>query len=114
MSTSSFVPQRKNPSATNVAKRRALRMQELSAITVTLQPIARLKLDPKNPRVHSARQIRQIARSIESFGFNVPILVDSELKVIAGHGRVLAGLQLGLSEVPIIRLDHLSVRPKTS
>jgi DNA modification methylase len=108
MSTSSFVPQRKNPSATNVAKRRALRMQELSAITVTLQPIARLKLDPKNPRVHSARQLRQIARSIESFGFNVPILVDSELKVIAGHGRVLAGLQLGLSEVPIIRLDHLS------
>jgi hypothetical protein len=78
------------------------------AIAVAYRAIAELRLDPKNPRVHSLRQIRQIARSIEAFGFNVPVLVDSHLKVIAGHGRILACRQLGWCEVPTIRLEHLS------
>src|SRR5258708_39625917 len=69
---------------------------------------AELRLDPRNPRVHSPRQIRQIARSIQAFGFNVPILVDSDLQVIAGHGRVLAARQLGLQQRPTIRLEHLT------
>jgi DNA modification methylase len=86
----------------------AVRIREFCAGGITPQPIARLTLDPKNPRVHSRRQIRQIARSIEAFGFNVPVLVDSALRVIAGQGRVLACEYLGLSEVPTIRLDHLS------
>jgi len=49
-----------------------------------------LKPDPRNPRVHSDKQVRQIAQSIESFGFNVPLLIDDEQKVIAGHGRLMA------------------------
>jgi DNA modification methylase len=77
-------------------------------IGITYRAVNQLKLDPKNPRVHSRRQIRQIARSMEAFGFNVPILVDADLKVIAGHGRVLASRELGLSEIPTISLDHLS------
>src|SRR5208337_4624143 len=77
-------------------------------IAVVYQPIVELKPDPKNPRAHRPRQIRQIARSIETFGFNVPVLVDSNLNVIAGHGRILACRQLGLSEVPTIRLEHLT------
>ena len=64
--------------------------------------------DPRNPRVHSPKQIKQIARSIQSFGFNVPILIDKESKILCGHGRYLAAKQLGMPEVPIIRLDHLS------
>lgn len=72
------------------------------------QPITGLKLDPNNPRVHSPRQIRQIARSIQAFGFNVPVLIDANLKVIAGHGRLLACRQLGWGEVPTICLEHLS------
>jgi hypothetical protein len=48
-----------------------------------------LKPNPRNPRVHSDKQVRQIAQSIESFGLNVPILIDDEQKVIAGHGRLL-------------------------
>jgi ParB-like nuclease domain len=72
------------------------------------RPIADLKPDPANPRVHSKQQIRQIAMSIKTFGFNVPILVDAELKVIAGHGRLLACRELGWSEVPTLCLDHLS------
>src|ERR1019366_5456134 len=77
-------------------------------IEVTYLPIGQLGLNPRNPRSHSARQIRQIARSIEAFGFNVPVLIDSKREVIAGHGRVMACKLLGRTEVPTIRLEHLS------
>lgn len=82
--------------------------QRTGRIQITYQPIGALELDPRNPRLHTPRQIRQIARSIESFGFNVPILVDARRKVIAGHGRVMACKLLGWSEVPTISLEHLS------
>jgi DNA modification methylase len=62
----------------------------------------------RNPRTHSDAQVAQIAGSIAAFGFNAPILVDSHAGVIAGHGRLLAARQLGLEEVPVIVLDHLS------
>jgi DNA modification methylase len=77
-------------------------------ILVLNRPISELRLDPRNPRIHSAKQIRQIARSIQSFGFNVPILVAAKGRVIAGHGRVMACQQLGWTEVPCIALEHLS------
>jgi DNA modification methylase len=71
-------------------------------------PVASLLLNPGNPRLHSQKQIRQIAKSVSTFGFNVPILVDTGLRVIAGHGRVQASRLLGMSHVPVIRLEHLS------
>jgi DNA modification methylase len=77
-------------------------------VEVVYRRIDQLKPDPRNPRRHTAKQIRQIAESIRSFGFNVPLLVDADDKVIAGHGRLLACGQLGRAEVPTIRLDHLS------
>ena len=77
-------------------------------LSVVYYPIWDLKLDPGNPRIHSQKQIRQIATSISTFGFNVPVLIDSQLQVIAGHGRVLAGSLLGVAEVPTIRLEHLT------
>jgi 16S rRNA G966 N2-methylase RsmD len=77
-------------------------------IAVVYRQIADLKLDPKNPRSHSVRQVRQIARSIEAFGFNVPVLVDADLNVVAGHGRLLACIKLGWVEVPTVSLSHLS------
>src|ERR1700722_18646147 len=76
-------------------------------VAVSYHPADRVKLDPTNPRRHSPHQIRQIARSIEAFGFNVPVLVDANLKVIAGHGRVLASRELGWREIPTICLEHL-------
>lgn len=82
--------------------------QSARKIVVQNRSIHELRLDPKNPRLHSAKQIRQIAHSIQSFGFNVPILVDSKGKVIAGHGRVMACQQLGWTEVSTITLEHLS------
>src|SRR5437667_410470 len=66
----------------------------------------------KNPRTHSDAQIAQIAASIAEFGFNNPILVDSKAGIIAGHGRLLAARKLGLKEVPVIILDHLSEEQK--
>jgi ParB-like chromosome segregation protein Spo0J len=67
-----------------------------------------LKPDPRNPRVHTDKQVRQIAQSIESFGFNVPLLIDDQQQVIAGHGRLLAARKLGWETVPAIRLSHLT------
>jgi len=67
-----------------------------------------LKPDPTNARQHSKKQIRQIANSIKAFGFNVPILVDRYDNVIAGHGRLLACRELGMTEVPTLCLEHLT------
>jgi DNA modification methylase len=77
-------------------------------IQVEYRPVTELKLNPKNSRVHSARQIAQIAKSIKAFGFVSPILTDQYGVIIAGEGRYKAGLNLGLAEVPTIQLGHLS------
>jgi DNA modification methylase len=77
-------------------------------MTIIHRPVDGLKPDPANPRLHSKKQIRQIADSIEAFGFNVPILIDRNDKVIAGNGRLLACRELGWSEVPTLCLDHLT------
>ena len=79
-----------------------------SRLTITYVPVSALKPNPKNPRKHNNRQIRLLAKSIRAVGFNVPILVDQENHVIAGHGRLLAARLLGMQEVPTIRLDHLT------
>lgn len=62
----------------------------------------------KNARGHSPGQVRQIVASIREFGFTNPILIDADNEVIAGHGRLLAARELGLAEVPAIRLESLS------
>ena len=61
-----------------------------------------------NPKTHEEKQIQQIARSIERFGFNNPILIDEKSEVIAGHGRLAAARLLKLDDVPVICLSHLS------
>src|ERR1700723_439592 len=77
-------------------------------LTIVYQPIADLQLNARNPRIHSTKQIEQIAHSIEAFGFDVPILIDMRRQLIAGHGRILACKLLGWTEVPTICLEHLS------
>jgi DNA modification methylase len=67
-----------------------------------------IKPNPKNPRKHAGAQIRALAKSIQAFGFNAPILVDRDKQVIAGHGRLLAARHLKLTLVPAICLDDLS------
>ena len=75
---------------------------------ITYRLVDGLKPDPANPRRHSKKQVRQIANSIETFGFNVPVLIDRDNNVIAGHGRLLACRELGWTEVPTLCLDHLT------
>lgn len=77
-------------------------------LAVTYRSIAGLTPDPANARVHSEKQVRQIAKSIESFNFNVPILIDAAGRVLAGHGRLAACVLLGWTEVPTITLAHLT------
>tara|TARA_R110001599_G_scaffold322654_1_gene533767 strand:+ start:255 stop:1574 length:1320 start_codon:yes stop_codon:yes gene_type:complete len=75
---------------------------------VECAPIKSLKPNPRNARTHNKSQIEQIAASIQEFGFNNPVLIDENMSILAGHGRVEAAKLLGLAEVPVVRIEHLS------
>jgi DNA modification methylase len=77
-------------------------------LKIVYRDVESLKHYAKNARKHSAHQIRQIARSIQNFGFANPVLVDPQLGVIAGHARLGAAKLLGLREVPTIQLGNLT------
>ncbi len=76
--------------------------------TVTHERIAALIPWSANARTHSKKQIRQIAASIESFGFVNPVLIDEGRRILAGHGRVAAAQLLGRTEVPCLVFSHMS------
>jgi DNA modification methylase len=82
------------------------RVQPASEI-VLKSPYA-LRRNSRNARTHSKKQIRQIANSIDRFGFTAPVLVDSDCVILAGHGRVEAAKLLNLKTIPVIAIDHLS------
>jgi len=71
-------------------------------------PTARLIPYARNARTHSDEQVAQIAASIVEFGFTNPVLAGSDGVIIAGHGRLAAAQRLGLAEVPVVVLDHLT------
>ncbi len=75
---------------------------------IEIWPTDKLVPYDKNPRTHSTEQVSQIAASIAEFGFLNPILVDTTAGIIAGHGRLQAAKQLGLAQVPVVVLDHLT------
>ena len=79
-----------------------------SELAVQYRPIGSLAPYGKNPRTHSEAQLNQIAASIREYGWTNPVLVDGEYGVIAGHGRLLAAEKLGMAEVPVIELAHLT------
>src|SRR5215469_12175429 len=75
-------------------------------------PVAQLTPCKRNARNHPRKQIRQIADSIQAFGFTCPVLIDEANEIVAGHGRVAAAKLLGLPEVPALRISHLSPAQK--
>jgi ParB-like chromosome segregation protein Spo0J len=79
---------------------------------IEMWPLDRLVPYERNSRLHSPEQIAQVAASIAEFGFVNPVLVDSNDGIIAGHGRLAAAKELGLSELPVVVLDHLSDRQR--
>jgi len=80
----------------------------LTDLQIAYLPLERLRPSPNNARTHSKKQLKQIARSIERFGFVNPVLISDDFEIIAGHGRVEAAKILGLRQVPTVRLSNLS------
>jgi ParB-like chromosome segregation protein Spo0J len=76
---------------------------------ITYKPVNDLIPYARNSRTHSEAQIAQIAGSIKEFGFRSPVLVDGENGIIAGHGRVLAAMKLGMDKVPTIDGSDMSL-----
>jgi hypothetical protein len=87
-----------NSSSSQLYPQRRIEMVELGK----LRPVR------SNARRHSRKQIRQIAASIDRFGFNNPLVVDDNWNIVAGHGRFAAAKLLRMPTVPVIRLSHLS------
>jgi len=66
----------------------------------------------RNARIHTDAHVNQLAGSIREFGFNVPVVVDKDKTIIAGHGRVLAARKLGIEKVPVVIVSHLTETQK--
>jgi DNA modification methylase len=81
-------------------------------LQIAWRPLGALIPYARNPRTHTDAQVAQIAASIREFGWTNPVLVDGASGIIAGHGRVLAAWKLGLEQVPVIELAHMSEAQK--
>jgi DNA modification methylase len=77
-------------------------------LQIAWRPLGALIPYARNPRTHSDAQVAQIAASVKEFGWTNPVLIDGANGIIAGHGRVLAARKLGLEQVPVIELAHMS------
>jgi len=82
------------------------------SLAVSYESIQDVKIYENNSRTHSDRQVEQIAASIQEFGFTNPLLVDENLQIIAGHGRLMAADMMGLESVPVIKLSGLTETQK--
>ena len=85
-----------------VGRKPALVAKAWPADAVVRRPVADLVPYARNARTHSEEQIAQLAASITEWGWTVPVLVDEQSNIIAGHGRVLAAQSLGIPEVPVM------------
>src|SRR5450759_408842 len=83
-------------------------VSSIDRLRLEMWPVARLIPSARNARTHSDTQVAEIAGSIQAFGFSNPILVGAEGDIVAGHGRLAAARQLGLSEVPVVVLNGLT------
>jgi ParB-like chromosome segregation protein Spo0J len=82
------------------------------ALEITSLLIGKIKLPAQSLKEHPKKQIRQIADSIQAYGFNDPVAVDENNEIIEGVGRVLAARELGLKDIPVISLKHLNAAQK--
>jgi len=84
----------------------------MSKLKIQMTAISDLKPWATNARTHSKKQVRQIAESIQTFGFTNPILIDDEQTILAGHGRITAAKSLGMASVPCVKLSHMNPEQK--
>ena len=80
----------------------------MQTIAVEYRKVEALIPYARNAKQHTDAQVAQIAASIREFGWGAPILVDGKNNVIAGHGRLLAARKLGMDEVPVVPMSHLT------
>src|SRR4051812_10621311 len=90
------------------ATTKPLKGRPMNVMAVEAMPVAQLRPYARNARTHSKKQVRQIATSIERFGFTDPVLISDDNEIIAGHGRVEAAKLLRMASVPTLRLSHLN------
>ena len=85
---------------------------EAQELKVEYEPTEKLVTYRNNAKIHTAKQVEQIKKSIEEFGFNDPLAVwtnaDGESEIVEGHGRLLAAQELGIEQLPVIHLDRLT------
>jgi hypothetical protein len=86
--------------------------EQISSLWIELIPIESVKTNPRNAKRHPARQIALIAENIKKFGFNHPVLIDEDYRLLGGHARIAAAHLLTLKEVPVLRLANLSPQEK--
>lgn len=75
---------------------------------VVMRKIRDLKPYKNNAKKHPKEQVSRIAESIKEFGFTQPVLIDKNMEVVVGHGRILGAKQAGLKEVPTVMLEDLT------
>lgn len=75
---------------------------------MTMRSVRQIRANKRNARTHPKKQIKQICHSVSRFGFTSPVVVDENDNIIAGHGRYLAAMELGLTEIPVLIVSHLS------
>ena len=80
----------------------------MKELKIEYLPVSDLKFYEKNAKKHPDKQVSQIARSIEVAGFVVPVLVNKNKVLVAGHGRIMAAKKLGIEKVPTVCLDGLT------
>ena len=84
----------------------------MTNMQISYRRLDTLKAYARNARTHSRKQIKQIAASINEFGFTNPVLIDEAGTILAGHGRVEAARGLGWTDVPCVRFDHMTPAQK--
>ena len=97
-----------DPSPDHYYFRKTTLMTIFSAESIVQRDRTSLKPYENNPRTHSEAQIDRLVRSLKEFGFTNPVLIDKNLNVVAGHGRLLAAEILNLEKIPTISLEHLT------
>ena len=84
----------------------------MNTLNVEYRKVEALIPYARNPRTHAEAQITKIAASIVEYGWTNPVLVDGDSGIIAGHGRLAAARKLGLDQVPVSELAHLTTAQK--
>lgn len=84
----------------------------LEKLNLTYKLIGEIKENQHNPRVHSDKQIKKLEKSLLTFGFNIPIVIDKDNIIISGNGVFRAAIQAGFKEVPTVKVEHLTKAQK--